>query len=41
MHEKESASPAKMSSLRLIPAEALLIPPLVMWKILSKTSGWP
>lgn len=31
--------PAKISSLKLIPQEALLNPPRVMWKILSKTSG--
>jgi hypothetical protein len=31
--------PAKISSLKWIPREALLIPPRVIWKILSKTSG--
>lgn len=33
--------PANISSLKLITFDALLMPPLVMWKILSNISGWP
>ena len=33
--------PANISSLKLITFEALLMPPLVMWKILSNISGCP
>jgi len=33
--------PANISSLKLMTLEALLTPPLVRWKSLSNTSGWP
>jgi hypothetical protein len=33
--------PANISSLKFIIFEALLMPPLVMWNILSNISGWP
>jgi len=33
--------PANISSLKFITFDALLMPPLVMWKIRSNISGWP
>lgn len=42
MHmEKLKHMPANISSLKLMTLEALLTPPLVRWKSLSNTSGWP
>lgn len=39
--EKLKYMPANISSLKLMTLEALLTPPLVRWKSLSNTSGWP